>query len=91
MLKDALDAVDAGLSSPSMADRLRAASMALGVLGARPSRNPMAPPAPTAPTVEPEPSWLAAEGSSSATPRADVPVGGEGGPGVGEDEDDLPF
>lgn len=68
LLASALDAVRAGLASSDLADRLRAASMALGLLGVKPSRNPMAPTPAKEQGAEPE------EDDWSATPASVAPA-----------------
>ena len=81
LLASAVAAVEAGLAAPGLTDRLRAASMALGLLGARPSRNPMAssPPAdPGSPDAE-APSWV------------DAPAPGPPAVDPGDDEVEVAF
>lgn len=93
LLGAALDAIRAGLglapSSPpadgaftvTLEQRLRAASMALGLLGVKPSRNPMAPtPAPQPLDDEPADDWTTGGGATPAKPslrgRVDGPEDG---------------
>ena len=69
LLRSAVDAIRANLSSPDESLRLRAAGMALSILGAKPSRNPMAPtPAPTR-GVEDEDDWASVEPAPQAAAK----------------------
>lgn len=76
LLQSALDAVRAGLASSDLADRLRAASMALGLLGVKPSRNPMAPATAPQPTADPDDGddWSTGGGVVPAKPSLRGPV-----------------
>lgn len=76
LLSAALDAVTAGLASPDLAERLRAAGMAFGVLGTKPSRNPMAASGSTpTPGDAGDPEWM-----SEATEAAPSMLAGLGSP-----------
>jgi hypothetical protein len=89
LLAAAVDAIAAGLGLPALLgtepaasttleQRMRAANMALALLGARPSRNPMAPVAAEVPPPSDEPEW------SKGTTAAEVPSSNLGQPGAAE-------
>lgn len=103
LLAAALDAVAAGLGlgritdlapgdavPPPLEARLRAAGMAFGVLGTKPSRNPMATPAaPAQPAADGEPAWMT--DAPGAAPAQPAPPSTDPGDAWGEEAGEAGF
>lgn len=90
LLAQALDAIRSGLQAPGLEHRLRAASMAVSILGGRPSRNPMGPAAPAPrPAPAAAPAWLPAPGANVAPQGEASGAGGVARTVRAQEADDL--